>query len=319
MASRIHDFIPGSLGQPSLSVVARCLALMTTAACTLSVESLPTRTPSGYASGPSGVVGTPSPDVATSSPDTNGFPKDCRPEGVPWAGGSAPLRLPCVRTQEECDGIDNDSDGFVDPHCPTIDCKSDSDCTYGGLLADADCNFWGSPLPACNQIDGFPRGDNTKCWGVLCPSGSKCVRGECMAPGSFSPNSFCSSGSDCPMNSGCIPLDHEEATVGVCTHFCHDAPCPDGYTCMTRQFVIEGEVYETRTCRSELGCPGALFGCAEATERCVLSGFCGASVCLYSCPSHGNLSCVLDCLTDPVLSTFASKELAVCILDLCGG
>ncbi len=295
----------------SPSAVAHLAALLCVTACTLSAESTAVRVQAPAEVDP------PHYDVAPPNTDSDTSSEGCRPLATPWGGGQEPLRLPCERTEEPCDLIDNDLDGFIDPHCPTIECNRDADCTYGGLLPDADCNFWGSPHPVCNQIDGFPRGENQKCWGVLCPSGTKCVQGDCVAPGTFPPNSFCTSGSDCPLASGCIPLDHEEATMGICTHFCHDFPCPDGYICTLKEFMLEGEAFESRTCRGTFGCANGFGDCAEFAMMCMSNDTMGWCACLSACEQTNNLACVIACLTDPAKATVESEGLAQCLRDAC--
>jgi hypothetical protein len=161
------------------------------------------------------------------------------------ARSRAALALPAERTQEPCDGIDNDEDGFTDPHCGTVPCSEDAECTMGGLLPDADCNPYqhlvpGFSSPGCNQIDGYSSNPDhmlNDCWGVLCPEGLKCVAGDCLVPGTGAPCSRCTSGADCPLNSGCIPIVHGQfewqngESPAVCHTYCHDTPCPEGYGC----------------------------------------------------------------------------------------
>jgi hypothetical protein len=163
--------------------------------------------------------------------------QECRPIDEPWIPGT-PLRLPCEPTTEACDTIDNDNDGFTDPHCPTMPCTQDgvnwscADCTFGGLLLDADCNEWNLPEPGCNQIDGVPFDAPTyDCWGMLCPPDLKCVEGDCIIPGTTGPNEPCSSGAECPIHAGCIPSEHGDTTTGVCLYFCANIPCPEGFQC----------------------------------------------------------------------------------------
>lgn len=154
-------------------------------------------------------------------------------------------RLPLEPTREDCDGVDNDGDGITDPHCPTVPCTTPADCTYGGLVADADCN----PDPGgtdpeeslgfsgCNQIDGVYATDEaavpSSCWGLLCPKGKKCVRGDCVLPGQLPPCAVCTDGSQCAMHAGCIAPDQAKVDEGICIQYCHEYPCPDGFRCAT--------------------------------------------------------------------------------------
>lgn len=176
-----------------------------------------------------------------------------------------PLTLPLVRTQEPCDGVDNDGDGFTDPHCGNVPCRSDADCTYGGLLPDADCNSFqhlveGFDSPGCNQIDGFSaeggEAQLNSCWGVLCPTGQKCVGGDCGPPGIKAPCEPCESGRDCALNAGCIPLitnasDFESRGKPACLTYCHDVACPSGFACNTVKADVDGKVTWHRVCFPE--------------------------------------------------------------------
>ena len=193
---------------------------------------------------------------------------NCRPVDLPWDPATQPLLLPCEMTKEVCDGVDNDNDGFTDPHCGTMPCTSDADCTYDGLLPDADCNHY--PMFSdsldkllaggiCNQIDGVPGGgDHEKCWGMLCPPGQKCTQGECIEPGAGLPGSSCTSGADCPINSGCIPQSghhtdsgpNRASDLGRCVTYCHEYSCPDGYSC-TKESEDKGEEHTSATCESD--------------------------------------------------------------------
>ncbi|MFT7580457.1 MAG: hypothetical protein ACI9MR_002128, partial [Myxococcota bacterium] len=99
-------------------------------------------------------------------------------------GSAEHLVLPDEPVWEPCDGVDNNGDGFTDPHCPTAECTSSADCTYGELVSDADCNPWEQTrqgYSGCNQIDGVANSDEAgstnDCHGMLCPAGQKCVNG----------------------------------------------------------------------------------------------------------------------------------------------
>jgi len=157
---------------------------------------------------------------------------ECRPVDHVWDPATEPLRLPCEATKEECDGIDNDADGITDPHCGTVPCTSESDCTYGGLVPDADCNPFADGGAKCSQIDGVDPKDNPfGCWGMLCPPGLKCVEGDCYTPGTKGPDEPCDTGEECPIYAGCIPLEHAQFDTAVCVYFCQDFDCPEGYYC----------------------------------------------------------------------------------------
>jgi hypothetical protein len=165
--------------------------------------------------------------------------ENCRPVEHVWNPETEPLMLPCEPTKEECDGVDNDEDGITDPKCPTMLCESDADCTYGGLVADADCNGWGENSGECNHIDGV--GESLSCRGMLCPPQLKCIASDCVVPGNTPPLAPCTSGADCPIYAGCIPLAEFHAVeTAVCKYFCHDFPCPEGFKCWTQPFRQPG-------------------------------------------------------------------------------
>ncbi len=177
----------------------------------------------------------------------------CRPVDHLWDPATEPMRLPCEPTYEECNGIDDDFDGFLDPKCGTESCTDSVDCTHGGLMPDADCNQNSAAGPVCTWIDGVPPVESIlDCRGMLCPPGLKCVQGDCLVPGDGPPLSSCTSGADCAINSGCLsPV--EEGTVGYCVWFCHDFPCPDGFVCSTSSFENPhtGTVVTQQTCDYE--------------------------------------------------------------------
>jgi len=159
------------------------------------------------------------------------------------------MLLPCKPTFEPCDGIDNDKDGITDPHCPTMPCSGGADCTYGGLLPDADCNVHVTPSHtgeqyppgACNQIDGMPpKANHHLCWGQLCPPTLKCVLGDCIEPGTGLPGTPCTGGGDCPLNAGCIPTAADGgpgSDIGRCIWFCDWFPCPNGLECIEESWT----------------------------------------------------------------------------------
>jgi len=155
----------------------------------------------------------------------------CRPIDHLWDPATEPMRLPCERTEEPCNLIDDDMDGFLDPKCGTVSCSASAECTLGGLMPDADCHQNAPEGPVCTWIDGAPPTDALLlCRGVLCPPGLKCFEGACITPGDGAPYSDCSSGAECPINAGCLPMT-EEGTDAGCTWFCQDVPCPSGYEC----------------------------------------------------------------------------------------
>jgi len=181
----------------------------------------------------------------------------CRPVDHLWDPETEPLRLPCERTIEPCNNIDDDLDGFLDPKCGTVACNASSECTMGGLMPDADCHQNFALGPACTWIDGVPPIDEILlCRGVLCPPGLKCVEGDCVTPGDGLPYSPCDGGQDCPINAGCLAIV-EEGSEGWCVWFCHDSPCPTGFTCDTSVFenTWTGDLVTQRICNHAGGDP----------------------------------------------------------------
>jgi|GEM_PF-2075558 len=211
-------------------------------------------------------------DSAGDDDDSDGSIGPCRPIDHLWDPATEPMRLPCHRTQEPCNLIDDDMDGFLDPKCGTVSCSASAECTLGGLMPDADCHQNAPDGPVCTWIDGAPPTDALLlCRGVLCPPGLKCFEGDCIQPGSGLPYEPCSSGAECPINAGCLPLT-EEGTDANCTWFCQDFPCPDGFGCSENVFTNTwtGDLVTHLICEPE----GILGGGEGNTQDCQI----------HSCP-----------------------------------
>ena len=230
------------------------------------------------------------PDVGPGDADAG--PPPCRPVGAP--ANPAELRLPCERTQEPCDGVDNDGDGITDPKCPTQSCASDADCTFGALMGDADCCTrrcdastcdqpddcggvcecgTAGPAHVCNQIDAVSLHRSPfLCWGVLCPPGTKCVEGQCVTPGHGLPGTACTSGKDCDGHSGCIVNSRGQ---GRCLAFCQAFPCPDGWYCSSYRYAgPSGAEVLHETCRLSGTCSAVTDMCVGELTACVAEPGC---------------------------------------------
>jgi len=209
------------------------------------------------------------------------------------------------------------------------------------MLPDADCNPHPTPsillgdLPGgvCNQIDGVP-GDKTLefCWGMLCPPTLKCVQGDCIPPGKGLPGAECSSGADCPLNAGCIPVEAMTIgpSIGRCKWYCHEFSCPEGIVCQNGQETLPGtgELFETWVCDdgipdctdkaySDDGCGGL---CHENCEGACMNGddFIKVDVLMNSAVQCGKSSgadptATSTCLTE---STGISMGCATCYGEL---
>jgi hypothetical protein len=274
----------------------------------------------------------PAEDAAASETPTTPAPlsppitSECRPVDHVWDPATEPMLLPCEPTTEPCDNIDNDADGFTDPHCGSMPCLSEADCTYGGMLPDADCNHYPTPsillgdLPGgvCNQIDGVP-GDKTLefCWGKLCPPTLKCVQGDCIPPGDGLPGAECSSGADCPLNAGCIPVEAMTIgpSIGRCKWYCHEFPCPDGFLCAHEKTIVPDtdRIQHTFECAkpSTITRDGACTTAADFEKTATLID----SAIQCPVPPNGNPApaAVAACL---VAGTGVSEGCATCYGDL---
>jgi hypothetical protein len=247
----------------------------------------------------------------------------CRPIDQPRGPGD-PLLLPCEPTFEPCDNVDNDGNGFLGSHCPTVRCWSDGDCTYGGLLPDADCNFHGDPYPVCNQIDGGsldldgkPLVDATACQGLLCPPGLKCVAGDCMTPGTLPPGAECFHGSQCPINSGCIPDDFQNYETATCKTLCQDSACPSGTWCAWETWTSQGQTYQQADCVDAYGCRAGMAQCADLISDCTRNLDCAFAGCVDTvCDGLQNDSCVLQCAEEHRHDSLGGGA-ASCILAAC--
>ena len=253
--------------------------------------------------------------------------RTCREENVPWNPLSDPIRLPCQPTVEPCDGIDNDADGITDPHCPSLACTTDADCTYGGLVLDADCNELGDVIgsvliPVCNPIDGVSKDTYVAhpCWGKLCPPGRKCVNGDCVTPGTAPPYAPCDDGADCPINAGCIP-DSPAAATGTCVYFCQHVACPTGFECRTVTTPGAGAVTVThQVCEAEgqLDCEEGRSKCAVERQSCRADSACAAVLeCIQAKCGDPSSTCDEHCPTEPGSEPWTG--LLTCVTAACGG
>ena len=207
------------------------------------------------------------------SPELDASTAECRPVDAVLLAGS-PIRLPCEKTVEACDGIDNDADGIVDPHCATP-CSSDSACTYQGLLIDAACN-----AGVCGSIHTVPSdGAHALCAGVLCPPNMQCVEGDCVSGGQVVPGGLCTSGSLCPVGAGCVLSAAAESggAMGQCVLPCPYGECPAGYLC------IAPSSEASSVCSQRYFCEGSVDECAAGFAACETDSACASILqCLTS-------------------------------------
>jgi len=214
----------------------------------------------------------PSPSDGMSVADGE-LPPNCRPVTQTKAAED-PVRLPCSKTIEECDGLDNDGDGIVDPHCPTP-CTSTADCTSDGVVQDAACVASTDPALSvtgvCGSIHTIPtQGDHALCWGVLCPPTQQCVEGSCVDGGTSSPGAPCTSGALCPVTAGCVvgpgAVLGELYEVGQCEFHCFNGTCLPGYLCVTAPATAS---FGNDLCTHRYACEGSVEECESAYVSCL--------------------------------------------------
>jgi MYXO-CTERM domain-containing protein len=176
--------------------------------------------------------------------------------GKPGVCGDGTLQcqngvLTCVQNvqpgPEKCDGLDNDCNGSTD----------DGDLCQMGYVCDK-----GTCVPACNGGEFNCPPDKVcsdkglcvdpQCQKVDCPSGKKCVAGQCVGP---------CDGVVCPHGQVC--------RVGACVD-----PC-SGFMCDSGQVCVAGACIDTCACA----------GCA-ATATCQADGICLPNACMNkNCPA----------------------------------
>ncbi len=159
--------------------------------------------------------------------------------------------LTCVQTSqpsmEVCDGVDNDCDGTVD----IIEgiCQAEYVCDQGSCVPKCDVDEF--PCPPDKECNKDGACVDPACVDTECPSGTKCVAGQCLAP--------CDN-VVCPYGQVCV--------VGACID-----PCT-GITCDAAQVCVAG------ACVDHCDCTGCKTG-----ESCLPTGLCIPDLCVgANCP-----------------------------------
>lgn len=189
-------------------------------------------------------------------------------------------------------------------------------------MLDADCDVWGDTGGECNQIDGAPHDANkNECQGMLCPPDKKCFSGECIEPGSKLPGESCSTGAECPLNSGCIPLVHQDDTTATCHTFCGDTPCPSGYVCTEiHGETATGAQMHEKLCESAHWCAAARDPCLNVLGICTNDPRCSDGlICALNCLEDGATAdeCLSKCDTGEVEECAPLKRAMDCQLEAC--
>jgi hypothetical protein len=167
-------------------------------------------------------------------------------------------QLACVQLNqpatETCDGLDNDCNGDTDEGDL---CPANEVCDKGSCVPK--CTGTEYPCPAgkvCNPVGVCV---DAQCLMVSCPSGTKCVAGQCVAP---------CDGVICPYGQVCL--------VGVCLDPCTKITCDATQVC------------ELGTCVEKCQC----LGC-DAGSSCQTSGLCLLDACTgVTCPAGSH--CIAD-------------------------
>lgn len=169
---------------------------------------------------------------------------------------------------EKCDGLDNDCDGQVDNGDL---CAPNEVCDKGTCVPSCGSGeFMCEPGTICNPA-GYCV--DPACLDVMCPAGTKCVGGQCVAP---------CDGVVCPYGQVC--------RVGVCVDPCSSIVCDSDQVCVAGACVEKCQCagcLAAATCQADGKCqPDVCMGvmCA-AGEYCAADGTCVDACTGAVCPA----------------------------------
>lgn len=223
---------------------------------------------------------------------------------------------PCIATEESCNGLDDDCDSLIDESDPQMNAECGSSvgvCQYGQMrCVNGEMQCIGGTLPRSEVCDGLDNDcDNEIDEDAPCPKDASCLLGACRRPCDPSAEFSCPVGylcEDTSDDSYCLP-----SACASCqpNEECIDDRCVDrcdSITCEDTQRCIDGKCL---TCR-HFDCPQGEI-CID--ERCVVDP-CLQVVCddAQACRQG---KCVTLCIDSACDEGFSCNSDWECVKDGC--